>query len=46
MPIGDLIDGLMEEWRTWEIKAMTDFNGSCEVSMFNGTGSEFLFLGI
>ncbi|CAH1450462.1 unnamed protein product [Lactuca virosa] len=35
-PIGDLIDGLMEEWRTGEIEAMADFNGSCQVSVFNG----------
>ena len=35
-PIGDLIDGLMEEWRTGEIEVVADLNGISEVSVFNG----------
>ncbi|KAK9050278.1 hypothetical protein SSX86_030249 [Deinandra increscens subsp. villosa] len=34
--VGDVIDGLMEEWRTGEIVVVSDGNGRSQVSVFNG----------
>lgn len=35
-PVGDLIDRLMEEWRTGNIEVVSDGNGISQVSVFNG----------